>query len=78
MPPKRKGKVNDNVYEKADDLPEGRKKLYDSILEDFDKQGKQNFWSSTYVKDQIDKSFDLKSDTVLKSYFNRLGLTYVI
>ena len=43
MPPKRKGKVNDNVYEKADDLPEGRKKLYDSILEDFDKQGKQNF-----------------------------------
>lgn len=38
MPPKRKGKVNENVYEKADDLPEGRKKLYDSILEDFDKQ----------------------------------------
>ena len=43
MPPKRKGKVDENVYEKADDLPEGRKKLYDSILEDFDKQGRQNF-----------------------------------
>jgi len=38
MPPKKKGKSNQNVYEKAEDLPEGRKKLYDSILEDFDKQ----------------------------------------
>jgi len=38
MPPKKKGKSNENVYEKAEDLPEGRKKLYDSILEDIDKQ----------------------------------------
>jgi len=38
MPPKKKGKANQDVYEKAEDLPEGRKKLYDSILEDFDKQ----------------------------------------
>jgi len=38
MPPKKKGKSTQNVYEKAEDLPEGRKKLYDSILEDFDKQ----------------------------------------
>ena len=29
---------NEDVYEKAD-LPESRKKIYDSILEDFDKQG---------------------------------------
>merc|ERR1711931_225607 len=36
--PKRKATSNKDVYEKADDLPEGRKKLYDSILEDFDKQ----------------------------------------
>ena len=39
MPPKKKGKSAQNVYEKAEDLPEGRKKIYDSILEDFDKQG---------------------------------------
>ena len=70
MPPKRKGKVDENVYEKADDLPEGRKKLYDSILEDFDKQGRQNFWSSTYVKNQFDKSFKIYN---LKSSI----LTYV-
>jgi len=38
MPPKKKGKSAQNVYEKAEDLPEGRKKIYDSILEDFDKQ----------------------------------------
>ena len=38
--PKKKATSNKDVYEKAEDLPEGRKKLYDSILEDFDKQGK--------------------------------------
>ena len=31
--------ASENLYEKAEDLPEGRKKIYDSILEDFDKQG---------------------------------------
>jgi len=36
--PKRKATSNKDVYEKAEDLPEGRKKTYDSILEDFDKQ----------------------------------------
>merc|ERR1711962_1809675 len=36
--PKKKATSNKDVYEKAEDLPEGRKKLYDSILEDFDKQ----------------------------------------
>ena len=30
---------NKDVYEKAEDLPEGKKKAYDSILEDFDRQG---------------------------------------
>ena len=38
--PKKKVKSNKDVYEKAEDLPEGRKKIYNSILEDFDKQGK--------------------------------------
>ena len=37
--PKKKATSNKDVYEKAEDLPEGRKKTYDSILEDFDKQG---------------------------------------
>ena len=37
---KKRGKSNKDVYEKAEDLPEGKKKVYDSILEDFDKQGK--------------------------------------
>ena len=37
--PKKKGKISKDVYEKAEDLPENRKKIYDSILEDFDKQG---------------------------------------
>ena len=37
---KKRGKSNKDVYEKAEDLPEGKKKMYDSILEDFDKQGK--------------------------------------
>ena len=37
--PKKKTKSNKNdVYEKAEDLPESKKKIYDSILEDFDKQ----------------------------------------
>merc|ERR1711982_271902 len=36
--PKRKAKSNKDVYEKAEDLPEGHKKRYDSILEDIDKQ----------------------------------------
>ena len=38
----RKKRVNSNkdVYEKAEDLPEAKKKMYVSILEDFDKQGK--------------------------------------
>jgi len=35
---KKRGKSNKDVYEKAEDLPEGKKKVYDSILEDFDKQ----------------------------------------
>ena len=37
--PKKKAKSNKDVYEKAEDLPEGHKKRYDSILEDIDKQG---------------------------------------
>lgn len=37
--PKKKATINKDVYEKAEDLPEGRKKTYNSILEDFDKQG---------------------------------------
>ena len=37
---KKRGKSNKDVYEKAEDLPEGKKKMYNSILEDFDKQGK--------------------------------------
>ena len=37
---KKRGKSIKDVYEKAEDLPEGKKKMYDSILEDFDKQGK--------------------------------------
>jgi hypothetical protein len=43
MPTTRKKRANSskdkNVYEKVEDLPEGRKKIYESILEDFDKQG---------------------------------------
>lgn len=38
--PKKKVSSNKDVFEKADDLPECRKKIYDTILEDFDKQGK--------------------------------------
>ena len=37
---KKRGKSIKDVYEKAEDLPEGKKKMYNSILEDFDKQGK--------------------------------------
>ena len=37
--PKQKAKSNKDVYEKLEDLPEGRQKNYFSILEDFDKQG---------------------------------------
>ena len=37
---KKRGKSNKDVYEKAEDLPAGKKKMYNSILEDFDKQGK--------------------------------------
>jgi len=36
--PKKNDSTAKNVYEKAEDLPEGRKKIYDSILEDLDKQ----------------------------------------
>jgi len=36
--PKKNVNTAKNVYEKAEDLPEGRKKIYDSILEDLDKQ----------------------------------------
>ena len=36
--PKKNVSTAKNVYEKAEDLPEGRKKIYDSILEDLDKQ----------------------------------------
>jgi hypothetical protein len=36
---KQMAKSNMNVYEKADELPDERKKIYESILEDFDKQG---------------------------------------
>ena len=50
MPPKKKGKLGQNVYEKAEDLPEGRKKIYDSILEDFDKQGQYLSLQSLSVK----------------------------
>ena len=35
---KKKQPPKEDVYEKAEDLPEIRKKIYDSILEDFDKQ----------------------------------------
>lgn len=39
MPRKTKAaSTSQNLYEKVEDLPEGRKKLYNSILEDFDKQ----------------------------------------
>ncbi len=37
---KKKQPPKTDVYEKVEDLPEGRKKIYDSILEDFDKQSK--------------------------------------
>ena len=36
--PKKNVSTAKNVYEKAEDLPEGHKKIYDSILEDLDKQ----------------------------------------
>jgi hypothetical protein len=32
--------TSDGHYKKVDDLPEERRKAYESILEDFDKQGK--------------------------------------
>ena len=43
--PKKKASVTSNSdqhYEKVDDLPEERRKAYESILEDFDKQGTFN------------------------------------
>jgi len=36
--PRKKAPKSKDVYEKAEDLPESKKKIYDSILEDFDKQ----------------------------------------
>lgn len=36
--PKKNAKTSKNLYEKAEDLPENRKKIYHSILEDLDKQ----------------------------------------
>ena len=42
---------NKDVYEKAEDLPEGKKKAYDSILEDFDRQG-NNFAMQTFDKSE--------------------------
>ena len=42
---KKLGKSNKDVYEKAEDLPEGKKKMYNSIREDFDKQGKMQISS---------------------------------
>ena len=32
--------TSEGHYKKVDDLPEERRKAYESILEDFDKQGK--------------------------------------
>ena len=35
---KKKQSAKQDVYEKAEDLPEDKRKIYASIMEDFDKQ----------------------------------------
>ncbi len=36
--------TSDGHYKKVDDLPEERRKAYQSILDDFDKQGKSSHY----------------------------------
>ena len=46
---KKRGKSIKDVYEKAEDLPESKKKMYNSILEDFDKQGKIQIFKFKFI-----------------------------
>lgn len=84
--PKRKATSNKDVYEKAEDLPEGRKKTYDSILEDFDKQVEarieQIFSSIGAIQKQIKSQFkvamlqqprNIRSMKVEDFYYNDIG-----
>jgi len=84
--PKKKATSNKDVYEKAEDLPEGRKKLYDSILEDFDKQVEariEQIYSSigaiqTQIKSQykvavLQQSRNVRSMKVEDFYYNDIG-----
>merc|ERR1711962_757018 len=84
--PKRKATSNKDVYEKAEDLPEGRKKLYDSILEDFDKQVEariEQIYSSigaiqTQIRSQfkvamLQQSRSVRSLKVEDFYYNDIG-----
>lgn len=54
---KRAAVSDENVYKKAEDLPEGRRKEYDTILEDFDKQVEarieQNMSALSAMQNQI-------------------------
>ena len=50
-----------DVYQKVDDLPEVKKKAYNSILEDFDRQGiyysKQNHSNDIHIKSVIFENY---------------------
>jgi len=84
--PKKKATSNKDVYEKAEDLPEGRKKIYDSILEDFDKQVdariEQIFSSIGAIQTQIRSQFkvarlqlprNVRSMKAEDFYYNDIG-----